>query len=463
MSKQAFTVARVDSLGCEAGKSQAIHWDAKTPGFGLRVTASGAKSYIFETRLFGKTLRTTIGDPRAWDLARARAEATRLRNLVDSGIDPREHRAEQQAAHEARRAEARRRDITFGEAWDEYVESRRPTWSARHHLDHLKHAQVGGERKKRGPGATRPGPLAALRPLKLSDLHGRVIADWLSVQAAERPTTAALSYRLLRAFVRWCADTAAYRGIVPDDAYTSRNVKDAVPRVKPKDGDSLQREQLKEWFAAIRQLPTFVHSAYLQGLLITGARREELATLRWESVDLRWRSMTLDDKVEGTGGRTIPIPPYLAGILADLKRRNENPPSKRRLATLAQRGAAWEPSPWVFPSPSAADGRLSEPRNAHMRALTAAGLPHISLHGLRRSFGTLAEWCEVPVGVVAQIQGHKPSAIAEKHYRRRPIDLLRKWHDQIETWMLEQACIPTDAHQKDTPSVEVLEASPPMR
>jgi hypothetical protein len=42
---------------------------------------------------------------------------------------------------------------------------------------------------------------------------------------------------------------------------------------------------------------------------------------------------------------------------------------------------------------------------------------------------------------VAQIMGHKPSAIAEKHYRRRPLDLLRMWHTRIEVWILEQACI----------------------
>ena len=39
--------------------------------------------------------------------------------------------------------------------------------------------------------------------------------------------------------------------------------------------------------------------------------------------------------------------------------------------------------------------------------------------------GTLCEWVEMPAGVVAQIQGHRPSATAEKHYRRRPLDLLR--------------------------------------
>jgi intergrase/recombinase len=51
------------------------------------------------------------------------------------------------------------------------------------------------------------------------------------------------------------------------------------------------------------------------------------------------------------------------------------------------------------------------------------------------------------VGVVAQIQGHKPSATAEKHYRQRPLDLLRLWHTKIEGWILEQAGIkqPSDS------------------
>jgi integrase len=70
-----------------------------------------------------------------------------------------------------------------------------------------------------------------------------------------------------------------------------------------------------------------------------------------------------------------------------------------------------------------------------------AGLPHIAPHDLRRSFGTLAEWMDCPLGVVAQIQGHAPSALAEKHYRVRSIDFLRMWHTKIEGWILEQAGI----------------------
>jgi hypothetical protein len=72
-------------------------------------------------------------------------------------------------------------------------------------------------------------------------------------------------------------------------------------------------------------------------------------------------------------------------------------------------------------------------------------LPKLSgpkvIYAAANRMGTLSEWCEVPTGVVAQIMVHKPSALAEKHYRRRPLDLLRNWHVKIEAWILEQAGI----------------------
>ena len=63
----------------------------------------------------------------------------------------------------------------------------------------------------------------------------------------------------------------------------------------------------------------------------------------------------------------------------------------------------------------------------------------MTIHGQRRSFKSLAEWVEMPTGIVAQIMGHKPSATAEKHYTVRPLDLLRAWHTKYEAWILEQA------------------------
>lgn len=283
------------------------------------------------------------------------------------------------------------------------------------------------------------GPLAPLMPLPLLELTGERIAEWLAAEAATRPTNAAQSYRILRAFIRWADNIPAYRGLVPADAYNARSVMDVVPKTRAREGDCLQREQLADWFAAICALRNRVISTYLRGLLITGARREELARLRWEDIDFQWRSMTIRDKVDGT--RTIPLTPYFASLLLELKRMNETPTVVKSLKSTTALQPDWTPSPWVFSSKTAAGGRMTEPRIAHTKALEAAGLPHVSLNGLRRSFGTLCEWVEVPVGISAQIMGHKGTALAEKHYRRRPLDLLRKWHDSIEAWLLEQARI----------------------
>lgn len=426
MAKVKFTAGRIEDFQCKAGKIPSFLWDSAAPGLGLRASPGGGKSFIFQAKLKAQVVRITIGDPKTWTLSAAQAEARRLKVIIDSGQDPRQVKAEglatQQAEREAKvaaaeaaRSEAARQEITLAEAWPIYVEARKSKWSAGHLQNHMTLTAIGGEPKKRGKGLTVAGPMAPLMSLALAELTGQRISEWLETEAAMRPTNAAQSYRLLRAFIRWAADFPAYRGIVATDAYSARTVRDALPKSQTKEGDSLQREQLPAWFAAARTISNPVISAYLQALLLTGARREELAGLRWTDVDFQWRSICIKDKVEGL--RTIPLTPYVSHLLTNLPRRNE----------------------WVFSSVKAADGKLAEPRIAHTKALAVAGLPHVSLHGLRRSFGTLCEWVEMPSGISAQIMGHKPSALAEKHYRRRPLDLLRKWHDLIESWVLEQA------------------------
>jgi integrase len=435
-----FTAERVASeLTCEPGKKQTIHWDGKQPGLGLRITAAGARSYIFEATLKahkradgqspkGRTVRITIGSVKTYTVAEAQRIAAAYKKKTNDGIDPRQEAADRlaaaqearekaQADAEAARIEEQRQRLTLGEVWPLYVAARKARWSNGHLRNHITLAAAGGERKKRGTGLTVAGPLASLMPLPLAQLTTQKIAAWLEQEAAVRRTNAAQSYRLLRAFIRWAADIPAYRGIVAPDAYSARAVRDVLPKSQAKEGDSLQREQLSMWFRAVLHIGNPVIRAYLQALLLTGARREELACLRWVDVDFRWRSLSIKDKVEGL--RTIPLTPYVGHLLAALPRRNE----------------------YVFSSVTSKSGYIEEPRIAHTKALARAGLPHVSLHGLRRSFGTLCEWVEMPSGISAQIMGHKPSALAEKHYRRRPLDLLRNWHDKIESWVLNEAGI----------------------
>ena len=386
----------------------------------VRVTHTGAKSFVYAGKLKGAPLRITIGATDVWSLDDARREARRLQTLVDKGDDPRQVKAEKLAEMEVKREEAKNAEAPALEIWQAYIKAKAKKWSARSLIDHEKLSAEGGKPKtrgrKKGEGdTTNPGILRPLLLLPLAKIDADRVKAWLKEEAS-RPTQARNAFVRLRAFLNWCADKKEYAAFVHANACASKIARDELPKQNPK-ADCLQREQLPLWFEHVRKLANPVHAAYLQALLLTGARREELAGLKWAEVDFQWKSMKIRDKVEGE--RTIPLTPFVASLLAVLPRRNE----------------------WVFSSPTAESGRLQEPRTGHNKALTAAGLPALSLHGLRRSFGTLAEWVECPVGISAQIMGHKPSATAEKHYRLRPLDLLRMWHVKIEGWILEQAGI----------------------
>ena len=60
----------------------------RVAGFGCRVTAAGAKSFMLNYTVAGHERRLTIGAYPAWRVTTARAEAERLRHEVDRGIDP---------------------------------------------------------------------------------------------------------------------------------------------------------------------------------------------------------------------------------------------------------------------------------------------------------------------------------------------------------------------------------------
>lgn len=417
--KVTFTAKQVAGFKCPADKPQAFLWDAKTSGLGLRATPAGKPAYIFQGRYQGKTIRLTIGSPEYWSISHAQSKAREYQRHIDEGRDPRAVKAEITAAHIADREAERREGVTVGEAWARYMKARHPHWSESTYSDHLKMAREAGKVRRNRPGVkTIAGPLVPFMALRLADLDAQTVEKWATKESKTRPARVRLAVRLLKAFLRWCDGEPDLKGVADPAAASGKRIREVAGKAKPKT-DYLQREQLPAWFARVRQIQNPVISAYLQCMLLTGARREELAGLRWADVDFQWQGMTIGDKVEAE--RSIPLTPYVAHLLKNLPRRNA----------------------WVFSSVTSKSGRITEPSIAHRRACKAAGL-ELTIHGLRRSFKSLTEWLEVPVGVVAQIMGHKPSATAEKHYTIRPLDLLRVHHEKIEAWLLKQGGVEFD-------------------
>ena len=411
------TMGLIERFRVRAGLRQDFLRDSKSPGLRVRATMGGSKSFVFEAKLNRKTLRRTIGDVRSWSIEAARAEANRLRVLLDAGLDPRVLERQRHEREQAQASQVQLESTTLGEAWAQYLIERRPAWRDRTLLDHERIASAGGRsvvRGTQGRGLTMPGPLYALLSLRLGDLDAERLEAWASVQGSQRPTYGRLAWRCLKAFLTWCSQDSRYKGLCDPQVAKGRKIREAFGKVKAR-SDVLEREQLAGWFQAVRALPNGTVSACLQVIVLTGARENEVLSLKWEHIDWDWKRITLSDKVDDV--RVIPMTRQVQALLSSLPRTSQ----------------------WVFASPTARDGVITIPRKQHVLACKRAGIEHLTLHGLRRSFGSLAEWLDIPTGIVSQIMGHKPSATAEKHYRVRPIDLLRQHHQRYEDWILEQA------------------------
>ena len=425
-AKIKLTAGRIAEFKSDEGKAQSFLWCADVKGLAVRATANGAKSYIFQSKVKGQSMRVTIGDVSVWSIAAAQAEARRLQILIDNDNDPRQVKADKAAAKEAERIakeaaaaalvlQQARESVTVGEVWLEYIEARKTKWSANHLLKHERAMQKAGQPQKRKREVTVSGELESLADIRLIDLTHERVTEWARAEVLIRPSSARLALKLLRAFLNWCALHENYKLIVTFNAAANKEAREILGKDRVKN-DALEKEQLPAWFAAVKQISNPVISAYLQTLLLVGSRREELASLRWENVDFKWNKITIKDKVEGL--RVIPLTPYVAHLMAALPRRNA----------------------YVFSSPASISGYLAEPSDKHNEACAVAGVD-VTLHGLRRGFASLCEWIEMPAGIGAQIQGHAPQGVREQNYIRRPLDLLRMWHVKIEAWMLEQAGI----------------------
>ena len=444
-----FTKTSVDAL--TPTSKRMTYYDSSVEKLAVLVSPAGRKTFSVIRWTDGRAVWLKLGTFPEMTVEQARVEAHKALGEFASGSNPAEIKKAKVAANATATVKAL-------DAWQVYVKSRSLNWSESHKADHAKVSAAGGEPRTRGKrpnesDKTQAGILTPLLKLPLSKIDSTRVEIWLKAEITKRPTHARLAYTLLRAFINWCSETNEYKDQTNHDACGSKRIRSVLPKKKAKT-DCLEREQLKAWFKEVKKLPNPKISAYIQILLLVGARRTELAALKWEDVDLKWCSMTLKDKVEGA--RTIPVTPYVAQLLTEIQTLNNTPPPEYRILNgkrVKNDLANWKPSPYVFSSSTAKAGYLQDPSAALDRACQAAGVPSVTLHGLRRSFASLSEWVECPAGISAQIQGHKPSATREKHYIVRPLDLLRMWHTRIEAWVLEQAAVIQKSTSSTKPSL----------
>jgi Arm DNA-binding domain len=95
------TLNRIDGLKCPEGRRDMLVFDDKQRGLGVRVTASGGKTYLAQYNWHGQR-RIPLGNCNAVSLAQARDTVRAIMGDVARGVDPAAER--KKAAVEARRS-----------------------------------------------------------------------------------------------------------------------------------------------------------------------------------------------------------------------------------------------------------------------------------------------------------------------------------------------------------------------
>lgn len=83
----------------------------------------------------------------------------------------------------------------------------------------------------------------------------------------------------------------------------------------------IKSHELRAWYQGVIVLENEILRDYLLFVLLTGLRRQEAATLKWEQVDLTTKTVTLED-TKNRQNFTFPLSDYLYGLLIKRKQNN---------------------------------------------------------------------------------------------------------------------------------------------
>lgn len=426
--KVQLTVKRIADLTAPQGK-QVFLWDARTAGLGVRLKGGGKPVYVFQSLFAGKTLRMVIGDCNGRTIPEAAERARQLQNMIDDGRDPRLVKAEAVAKDVAQRKADEQVHITVSEVWPLYMATngmpgKDNGWSDRYKLDLAEWIEAPRP-KKVGKGLTLPGPLHPLMGQPLKNMTPEVLRDWYRKELLRGKDQANRAMSMLSGFLEWTAAQDEYENVLLMNAAHHPKVQKVLAAQSPHRTNALQKSQLPDWFEALDGCGNKTMAAYLKVLLLTGARKESLATLKWKDIDFRWKAVSIHDKIAKTKERRreIPLLPYTESIINALPRIKGNE--------------------YVFASSRGEGKHIVDARDTMSKALAVAKIRHCTMHDLRRSYSKHAETAGVVDGAIRQFMGQKPSSTGQK-YTSREVDDLRDLVEVAERYIVEQARIDFD-------------------
>jgi integrase len=365
------TDALVAALPAPAAGNK-IRYDMEIKGFGVRVTAAGAKSFILNYRAGGRERRITIGSYPDWPTDKARDEAAALKRRVDLGDDPMAERHVNRAAP------------TVNELADRFEAEHLPK----------KRASTQDEYSRLLRLHIRPSlgkyRVADLRHADIEALHSRLAAH--APYAANRAI--AVVSKMFSLAIKWemCGDNVA-RGI------------ERAPEVKRE--RYLTPAEISRLSEALATHPERVSANAVRLLLLTGARKGETLASRWQDFDPAaavWTKPSAHTKQKKS--HRVPLSPPALALLAAMRAEAEQENARRQRDGLP-------PIECVFPSVGGAP--LGDIKHFWASVCRKAGIGGVRVHDLRHTYASILASSGLSLPIIGALLGHTQAATTHRY------------------------------------------------
>lgn len=332
-------------------------WDSAIPGFGVRITSKGARSFVLLYRHHGHLRRWTLGRYPSLTLAKARKMASDALTILEAGRDP-------QTVQEAQTHD-------FPETLETFFTT---------YCDHQNKASTAAE-TRRNMTATFLEPW---RRKSLADIgRADVIAITDDLMATGRPSAARHAHAHARKFFAWCIE----RGLL--EASPMAGLK---PPVRAKNrARALSLAELAQVYRSAHQLG-YPFGTIVKLLILTGQRRGEVAGMEWAEFDKPSKTWTIpSERTKNGRAHALPLGPLARRIVRTTPRLSAN---------------------FAFPARGNDDTTFSGWSKAKAQIDELAGVKDWTLHDLRRSTATRLASLGVAPHIVERILNHAGGTFA---------------------------------------------------
>jgi integrase len=373
------TKSTIDAL--PTPQSDTVYWDAAMPGFGVKVTPKGRKVFVvlYRTGRGGSKLRKyTIGPYGRVTLHQARVAAQKVFAARLEGRDP-----------AAEKREQKRRVVAdcVEDLLETFIDHRLSQNRSRAEIARLLRREMG----------------KAWAGRSIHEIDKRDVVEVISaIEQRGAPIAANKTLKSIKTFLRWCVGRAIL------DQSPAEGVP--LPAKEVARDRVLSDGELARVILAARQINER-YGGIVELLALTGQRRQEVAKLAWEEIDLTQRAWTIPKlRTKNAKPHVVHLSDQSIAVLQRMKRqgdyvfaRHGSKPfqdfaaAKRKLDELSK-VTGW---------------RLHDLRRTCVSGMARLGIaPHIADKILNHQSGTIS-------GVAAVYQRH---------------EFLRERRDALERW-----------------------------